>query len=192
MRRKMVISVGLVNWEKHKIFGKWCKRELFFSWRGTQWEFLHEGEACRVQCRGPPGSWNREYKDNDKMLYNRCPLKREGRIRARDEMLYEWVWGTGVYHWKTRKKVQIHIHNWKLCQMIHEAWYGGRHLENDNVNGSRHGRNHPIKRIISKPRYGRSHPIMRRITYDNSWYGHNHPFERNMYINITMSHRFST
>jgi len=76
--------------------------------------------------------------------------------------------------------------------MIHESWHGSNHPENDHVNKSRHGHNHSSKRIIMKARYGRSHPIMRRITYDNSWYGHRHPFEREMHINLTMSHHFAT
>ena len=127
------------------------------------------------------------------MLCNRCPLKREGQTRVRDEMLYESVWGTIVYRRKTCKQVQIHTwHNWKLCQMIHELWYGHNHPENDHVNGSRHGHSDPLKRIIMKPRYGCTHPIMRRITYDNSCYGRSHPSERDMYINITISHHFAT
>ncbi len=76
--------------------------------------------------------------------------------------------------------------------MIHGSWNGCNHPENDHVNGSRYGHNHPPKRIIMKPRYGHNHPIMRRITYDNSWYGRSHPSERDMYINITMSHHFTT
>ena len=62
----------------------------------TQWEFLHEGKACGVHCRGPPGSRNGEYRDSDKMLCNICPLKREGRARVRDEMLYKSMQGTGL------------------------------------------------------------------------------------------------
>jgi len=30
------------------------------------------------------------------MLCNRCPLKREGRTRVRDEMIYKSMWGTGL------------------------------------------------------------------------------------------------
>jgi len=36
----------------------------------TQWEFLHEGKACGVHCRGPPRLRNGEYRDNDKILRN--------------------------------------------------------------------------------------------------------------------------
>jgi len=56
----------------------------------------------------------------------------------------------------------------------------------------RYGGNHPIKRIISKPRYGCKHPIMKRMTYNNSWYGRSHPFERDMYISMIMSHHLAT
>ena len=76
--------------------------------------------------------------------------------------------------------------------MIHESWHAHNHPVNDHVNGSRYGRNQLSKRIIMKPRYGRNHPIMRRITYNNSWYGHSHPSERDMYINMTMSHCLAT
>ena len=70
-RRTQVISVILVNSEKLKIFGKWCKRKLFFSWRGTWWEFLHDEKSCRVHYRGLPGSCDGEYKNSEKMLCNK-------------------------------------------------------------------------------------------------------------------------
>ena len=172
--------------------GKYCKREFICSWRGTQWEFLHEGKACgfivevlRDQGIGSIGTMT-------KFCVTDNPLKHEGWARVRDEMLYESVRGTKVCHWKTCKQVQIHMHNWKLYQMIHESWYGHSHPDNDHVNGSKHGCSHPLKAIIMKPMYGRSHPIMRRITYVNSWYGRIHPSERDMYINIIMSHHFAT
>jgi len=62
----------------------------------THWEFLHEGKACGVNCRGPPRSRNREYRDNDKMLCKRCPLKHEGQVRVRGEILYKLVQGTSL------------------------------------------------------------------------------------------------
>ena len=49
-----------------------------------------------VHYRGPLGSWNGEYKDSDKMMCNRCPLKCEVRARVTDEMLYESVRGTSL------------------------------------------------------------------------------------------------
>ena len=42
------------------------------------------------------GLRNEEYRDSEKMLCNKCPLKREGEAGVRDEMIYESVWGTSL------------------------------------------------------------------------------------------------
>ena len=47
-----------------------------------------------VHCRGCLGLMNGEYKDNDEMLRNRCPIKHEGQAGVRHEMLYKSVQGT--------------------------------------------------------------------------------------------------
>ena len=33
--------------------------------------------------------WDGDYRDSDKMFFNRCPLKHEVRERERGEMIYE-------------------------------------------------------------------------------------------------------
>ncbi len=75
------------------------------------------------------------------MLCNRCPLKHEGRARVRDEMLYKSVRGTGLSSQHLQES-KIHIH--KLISFSNDTlWHGHNHPENDHVNGSRYGCNHP-------------------------------------------------
>ena len=120
---------------------KFYSGECLSLGRKMLWRCFQDILLLTGHRNSPPMCRTRDYRDGNKILCNRCPLKHEVRERGRGEMLYENAPNQKYCHRKTCEDK----YNWYLWYMICGMGETIHNRVYDN-HDPRYGRNHWAKK----------------------------------------------